>query len=82
MVKGYADLHRLSEDDRITVIGKTVMEHKQVVAVAIDAEPEKVFRYRTKLLQRFPGIVIEEVSGLVRETVTLRCSPPSVVESN
>lgn len=56
--KGYADLHNLPEDDRIEVIGKCVMENRQVVAFFVDNIPGKAERYIRKLIDKFPGIVI------------------------
>jgi hypothetical protein len=58
MIKGFADLADLPEDDRITVIGQAVMDGNQV-AVPVDEEGpdgyEKADRYVKKLLERFPS---------------------------
>jgi hypothetical protein len=72
-MKGYSDLANLPEDKRIEIIGRTVVTSRQTVAVAIDDEPKKVARYIRKLNDRNPGLLnIEQVAGVVPNTVTLR----------
>jgi hypothetical protein len=74
MIKGYADLADLPEDDRITVIGQFVMEGAQV-DVPVDEEGpdgyEKADRYVRKLLERFPLIeFVSKGKGPIKNVVT------------
>lgn len=68
----FQDLHRLPEDERITLIGHYVLEHRLSTAVLVDDEPEKVHRYITKLLALSPQILVEQLPGPVKGAVTLR----------
>jgi len=74
----FIDLHRLDEDTRIDLIGRSVMAAKKTVAVCIDADPVKVERYLRKLRQQFPGIVVEgQFPGPVADVVTVKLRPPN-----
>jgi hypothetical protein len=57
MIKGFADLADLPEDERIRIIGEYAMAGNQV-GVPVDEEGpdgyEKADRYVKKLLARFP----------------------------
>lgn len=76
-MKFYADLADLPEDERITIIGRTVVERRLVVAVAVDAWPGKLDRYISKLTRKFPTITRWEThAGLVAGTWTLKIYPP------
>ena len=82
-MKGYADLAELKEDDRITTIGKAVMnapassaDAPLVIAVVVDDHP-KADRYVEKLQKQFPGIrIIDRFDGPVPNTVTIRVGGP------
>jgi hypothetical protein len=74
MIRGFADLADLPEDDRITIIGQAVMDGNQV-AVPVDEEGpdgyEKADRYVKKLLERFPLIeFVGKAKGPVKDAVT------------
>lgn len=74
--EGFADLHLLAEDDRITVIGRYVTEHGKTVGVCVDDVPGKPERYARKLRERFPGIVIlDTTKGPTAGVVTIRVGP-------
>lgn len=73
---GFADLHELSEDQRIEVIGRTVVEMGKTVGVVVDDEPGKAERYIRKLRERFPGaVVLSQEKGPVAGAVTLKIGP-------
>lgn len=55
---GYADLHKLPEDDRIDVMARHVRETGQTALVATDDIPGKAERYVRKLKERHPDIAI------------------------
>jgi hypothetical protein len=79
----YADLYSLTEDERIQVIGETVMRHRKTVAFVTDADPGKHNRYIDKLEALFPGIVIlEKLKGPVANTVTVKVGPPAEAPGN
>lgn len=78
----YADLHTLSEDDRITLAGKAVMNDRLTIGVLTDDEPGKPERYIAKLKERFPGIVIVgQWKGPVKGCVTIKVGPPPISPS-
>src|SRR4051794_22600592 len=71
-MKGYADLHNLSEDERIDFIGRSVMEgpassgDKPVMNAFVVDDHAKADRYVQKLKQKFPGIrIIDRFDGPV-----------------
>ncbi len=75
--KALIHLHRLPEDVRIGVIGNVVMLDRKQVAVFVDDKPkEKVLRYRTKLTNRFPGIVLGPTYPGTKGSVVFKASPP------
>lgn len=83
-MKGFVDLagpDGLPEDERITIIGRTVMLQGQVVAVTVDTEPgdSKAHWYRKKLLERFPGIVLGPIGRLAEHITWFRAAPPERV---
>jgi hypothetical protein len=78
-----ADLHRLSENDRIKLIGESVMNapagsgDKPPMNGFIVETEEKADRYIAKLLKRFPGIrIIDRQPGPVVGTILVRVGPP------
>lgn len=74
--EAYQDLHELSEDERIDVIGHTVTAHGKTVAVCVDDVQVKVDRYVQKLKAKFPGVVILDiVKGPVAGVRTIRVGP-------
>lgn len=68
------DLHRLPEEERITLIGHYVLEHRLSVAVFVDDEAPKVERYISKILALSPELLVEQLPGPVAKVVTLRVS--------
>ena len=74
--EGYADLGDLSEDERITIIGRTVVERGMTVAVCVDDQPANVARYIRKIRDRFPTVVvIEQFKGPAKGIVTIKLGP-------
>lgn len=74
--EAFLDTHKLSEDQRIDVIGHAVTEHGKTVAVCVDDVVGKPERYIKKLKERFPGVVVlERVKGPVAGVVTIRVGP-------
>ncbi len=78
--KGYADLARLPEDERIDLIGRYVIETKQTVGVLTDSgrgDEGKPARYIDKFKKRFPSIqIIGKENGPIKNTVCIRIGPP------
>lgn len=62
----YADLADLPEDDRIAAIVRTARAKPgQIIGVAVDDEPGKVERYKTKL--RMAGLqILGDAAGPVK----------------
>lgn len=54
------DLSKLSEDDRIRLIGNTVMNQRLSTWCLTDDVPGKVERYRAKLKDFFPMLILGE----------------------
>lgn len=78
MVEAAFDLHSLGEDDRIGLIGQTVMSstRRPVVAFIVETN-EKADRYIEKLQNRFLGIrIIDRKAGPMRGTIMVRVGPP------
>lgn len=74
----YADLHDLSEDQRIEEIGKMVMGQRKTVGFVVDSEPGKATRYIQKLQAKFPGIqVLGQWPGPVAKAISIKVGPPS-----
>lgn len=71
----FADLHSMPEDDRIALIGKIVTEQKKVIGVALEDDKKKIERYITKMLTRWPGLVVESKTKLTPGTVLIRVGP-------
>lgn len=72
----YADLADMPEDDRIRQIGRFTMMLPigKTTAFVTDADPpDKVERYKRKLLQWFPQLkIIDQFVGPVENTVSVR----------
>lgn len=77
-MKGYLDLHKISEDERIQIIGKTAMASDKPLQFLVDADstPEgkgKAARYISKLAQHFPDLkVIEIAAGPVPNVTSVK----------
>lgn len=79
---GFADLADMPEDERIAIIGRTVVDQQKTVGVCVDAtltkgsSETKADRYKRKLTERFPGLVILSTeAGPVKGVVTIRVGP-------
>ena len=82
MVQGFSDLADLPENERIRVIGHTVLNAPGeggapfVAAIALE-DKAKADRYAEKLKKMFPIIrIIGVVDGIVPGTVTLKVGAP------
>ncbi len=78
-IKVYADIADFEEDSRIQIVGETVMRSGKTVGVCVDKEPDdaKALRYRKKLTERFPGIVLSDpFDGPTPETTAFTAAPP------
>lgn len=74
--EGYADLADLPEDERIRLIGETVTTQGKTVGVCVDSTPGKAARYKCKLMQRFPSVVIlDTTDGPIKGVITIRVGP-------
>jgi len=74
--EAFVDLHALSEDERIQMIGHTVVAHGKTVGVMVDDLPGKVERYLKKLRERFPTVVVlSQTKGPVDGVVTIKVGP-------
>lgn len=79
----FGDLYNLTENERIDLIGRTVMEgpktsgdKPKMIAFVVDNH-KKADRYIKKLNEKFPGIrIIDRFDGLVHNTVTVRVGEP------
>lgn len=75
----YADIASVKEDDRIQIIGRTIMEgsrsesgKSKVVGFVVE-DDEKADRYINKLMSKFPCVnVISRGVGPVKGTVLVR----------
>lgn len=77
-MKAYADLASLPENARIEIIAQCVADEKQTVAVALEKDAKKIARYTGKIHAARPGLIeIEQLAGMVPNTVTLRLTPKS-----
>lgn len=55
----FSDLAALVEDERIDTIGEAAqVASERGVGFVIDNEPEKIARYKRKILERFPAVEI------------------------
>ncbi len=72
-------MHELPEDERIALMGSTVMLNRLSVWILTDSSPpDKVERYRQKMAATFPLLVLGEIK---REFPTpgsagFKCDPP------
>lgn len=76
--KAFVDLHRLPEDDRITVIGEYCLARpSERVAVPTDDEPGKAERYKRKLEAKYPQLQVKIAGKLFPGCVVLHvtCAP-------
>lgn len=72
-MKGYADLHDLTEDNRIKVIGEAARKGNTIGVVLEKDEPKKIERYIKKVIERFPGIVVlKRIDGPTPGTITVK----------
>lgn len=78
-MKGFADLYHLSENQRIEVIGRAVIDNRGTIPdkpfmVAVIVESHQVAdRYERKLKKRFPAVrIIDRHDGPAKGLVTLR----------
>lgn len=55
---GYADLHTVPEDDRITTMANHVRQTGQTCLVVTDADPGKAERYVRKFKQHHPDVAV------------------------
>jgi hypothetical protein len=74
--RGYFDLKRLPEDERIDIIGQAA-ESGQVVAFIVDTEAD-ANRYMRKLLAKFKVKEITRCSGPVKGAFTVNVGPSRV----
>jgi hypothetical protein len=66
----WTDLARLSEDNRIQMIGHRAVKHRERVGFVLEAdEPEKIKRYKEKLLAKFPELCIVDEGYLDQKKV-------------
>lgn len=83
-MKGYSDLHDYTEDERIEIIGRTVLDKassdKTFTAAICVEDDAKADRYIEKLKKKFPTIrIIERVKGDIAtncEIVSIRVGGP------
>lgn len=62
-LKGYADLADLPENKRLDVIAEYVLTGMKVAVCVDDDPPEKLERYKKKLLNRVKRPIVFEYSG-------------------
>ena len=85
-MQGFTDLGDYEEDQRIEIIGKTVMEaqkpsscEKPFMMAFIVENDEKADRYIEKIKKKFPKIrIIDRLSGPVPNTIAVRIAAPLV----
>ena len=80
MVKAFADLADLPEDDRIAIIGKTAESGQRVAFVVEDHA--KADRYIAKLTKRFRVSVAKRLDGPVKDTVSIIVTRRSEAKEN
>lgn len=72
----YADLHELSEDERIELIGHSVVDHGRTVGVIVETDDAKVKRYIEKIERLYPAAkVISHFPGPVAGVTTIKVGP-------
>ncbi len=69
----FSDLHKLSESDRIKVIGHYGMQ--MVVGFVVDNE-KKADRYIADLKVKYPQLVIHGKAPMQGRTILVRVGPP------
>jgi hypothetical protein len=73
----YVDLHAMSEDDRIDLIGRMVLEKSATIGCFVDLDGVKGDRYISKVKARFPSIVLKgRCAGPTPGVETLKFGPP------
>lgn len=55
MLKGFSDLHLMTEDDRIQIIGNAAREAENAIAFIVE-DNAKADRYLAKLAEHFPDL--------------------------
>lgn len=70
----FVGLSSLTEEERIQVIGRTVMERNNVVGFIVD-DHDKADRYMVKLREKSHGIV-EQSRFMLAGQITVRVAPP------
>ena len=75
MVKAYADLASLPEDDRIALIGEAARQN--IVGVCLEKnDPAKIARYIQKVTDRYPDVkLLDQFDGPTYLVKTLRFGP-------
>lgn len=69
----YQDLHKLPEDDRITLIGERATKGERIAVLLERDEPEKIDRYIRKVTERFPHVrLIAKGPGPVPSVIALQ----------
>jgi hypothetical protein len=82
MVKAFLDTHRLSEDQRIEMIGRSVMDAPDTSADKppmngfVVEDDAKADRYIRKLQAKFPGIRIIDRNPHLMGLILVRVGPP------
>lgn len=82
MVKAFLDTHRLSENDRIEMIGKSVMNapassaDKPPMNGFVVEDDAKADRYIKKLQKRFPGIRVIDRNPFLNGLILVRVGAP------
>lgn len=71
MKKPFYDLHRLSESDRIEMIGTTASSGKSAGFV-LENDDEKIARYLAAFAARFPDLKVTRLGALTPGTVAFR----------
>lgn len=78
----FADLHSLSEDDRIDAIGRRAALGFVVGVVLERDEPEKIERYIRKVTDRFPSVtMLKRIEGPTPLVITLQFAKRTDLDS-
>lgn len=77
----FVDLHHLSEDKRIDLIGQQAIDHMLVVGFIVDMEgiggQDKADRYISKLQKKYPTIrIVHRGPGPTPHTILVKVGPP------
>lgn len=74
----FSDIANMTENDRIRVIGLNAVNGRKIVGFVVE-DREKADRYVQKLLKRFPGIEVVEITpGPVDNTILVKVGPKGV----